>query len=102
MGHPSCPYCKGDLNVLPPESDPAANSSAAAYTCSVLSGLSLLFTWPFDLVRELRDRRQRRQQQQQNQPAGEGPGHDNDHANFASTPLATPASSPAVLPVVVA
>lgn len=104
MGHQSCPYCKGDLNILPPESNPAVGASATAYTCSMLSGLASLVTRPFALFREYRERR--RQQHQHRQRDGlEGGEEDEGHngaVELTSSPPSTAAVSPAVLPMVVA
>lgn len=96
VGHQSCPYCKADLNVLPPESDPGPDiSSAAAYTCSLLSNVSLLLTWPLDLLRECRERRQqwRQQRRQQQQQVDDSSGN----VDLAST-MSSPAAASLAMP----
>lgn len=108
MGHQSCPYCKGDLNVLPPpeSNSPAAGASAAtaaaAYTCSsVLSGLVCLVTRPFAQFREYRERRRRGGGGGGEEGGGEDESGDSAD-ELTSPPPGTPAIYPTVLPMVVA
>ncbi|CAN0252029.1 unnamed protein product [Pylaiella littoralis] len=108
VGHQSCPYCKGDLNVLPPpeSNSPAAGASAAtaaaAYTCSsVLSGLVCLVTRPFAQFREYRERRRRGGGGGGEEGGGEDESGDSAD-ELTSPPPGTPAMYPTVLPMVVA
>ncbi|CAM9497789.1 unnamed protein product, partial [Hapterophycus canaliculatus] len=110
VGHPSCPYCKGDLNVLPQESTPRAETSATALVRSVLSDVAAFFTRPLTRFREYLERRRqqrgRRQQEQQQQTEGQGArgdreGWDDDDGagviDFAvSQSVSTAAASPVV------
>lgn len=107
LGHQSCPYCKGDLNILPPENNSATGSLVTTHIRSMLSSLAALATRPFALFREYRERWRRRRRQQHGEEGddvdgNEDEGHNNSSAvEMTSPPSSTAAtSSPAVLPMV--
>ncbi|CAM9525505.1 unnamed protein product [Scytosiphon promiscuus] len=112
VGHPSCPYCKGDLNVLPPESIPPAEGPATAFTRGVLSGSASFLTWPLTRFREYRDgRRQQQRRLHQHQPdvpgglgeTGRWGGDESGVVSMAVSPsVSTAAVSPAVVMTAVA
>lgn len=104
-GHPSCPYCKGDLNVIPQENNSSSETTAICYACSVLSGMMSFVTGPF--VRFFRGFWERRQQREQtgegggDREAGEGNEAAEGVVSFAPPALDSPAATP-VPPSVVA
>ncbi|CAM9881586.1 unnamed protein product [Ectocarpus sp. 12 AP-2014] len=106
-GHPSCPYCKGDLNVIPQENNSSPETTAICFACSVLSGMVSFVTGSF--VRFFRGFWERRRQQREQTAEGGGDreeaGEGNEAAegvvNFAPPALDSSAATP-VPPSVVA